>query len=150
MTELLKFLGDLGNKVPRQALAKGVRKGANNILREAKGDAPVYSGTMANSLKLKTEKGNTRKMKVVIDVMFDPALNGIMSKPVSKEGAGKYGGTPNSEGNYYYPASMEYGFRTAKGWQPGHYFMKQARDENDGVFPSIIEQALKDEIDRLG
>lgn len=148
MQQLLNFLGDLGDKAPRQALAKGVRKGANNILREAKGDAPVYSGTMASSLKLKTEKGNTKKLKVVIDIMFDPALTSVFQKSVEEPGI--YGGTPNSSGKYYYPGSMEYGFKTAKGWHQGHYFLKKARDDNDTNFGDTIEQALQDEIDRLG
>lgn len=142
MQELLKYLGDLGDKAPRQALAKGVRKGANNILRDAKGDAPIYSGTMANALKLKTEKGNTKKLKVVIDVGFDAGYT------YHFKGQDRH---PPSKTDYYYPASMEYGFRLKNGGRrDGHYFMKKARDDNDGVFTDIIEQALNDEIDRLG
>jgi hypothetical protein len=142
MQQLLTFLGDLGDKAPRQALAKGVRKGANNILRDAKGDAPVYSGTMQHSLKLKTETGNRKKLKVVIDVTFDSGYT------YHFKGQDR---TPPATTDYYYPGSQEYGFRTKNGgFVPGKYFMKKARDDNDGTFTDIVEQALNDEIDRLG
>lgn len=142
MTELLKYLGDVGDKAPRQALAKGVRKGANLILRDAKGDAPVYSGTMAHALKLKTETGNTKKLKVVIDVTFDAGYT-YHFKGQDRE--------PPAKTDYYYPASMEFGFRTKNGGhRAGHYFMKQARDDNDTTFYETVEQALSDELDKLG
>lgn len=146
--DLLKLLENCGDRVPRQALAKGTRKGANAILNEAKGLAPVYTGTLQHSLKLKTEKGNTRKLKVAIDVIFDPAYSYyFLSKPIHP---GIYGGTPNSSGLYYYPASQEYGFKTKYGYKPGEYFLREARDNNDEAFAMILEDALWAEIDRLG
>lgn len=148
MEQALNLLGDVADKAPRRALAKGVRKGANEILRDAKGKAPVHYGTMRDSLKLKTEKGNTKKLKVVIDVMFDPAMSFIFQK--SPIHPGLYGGKPNGSGLYYYPASMEYGYITAKGYEDGHYFLRDARDDNDTKFEQTVEQALWDEIDRLG
>lgn len=149
MQELLNYLSDMGERVPRQSLAKGVRKGTNQIMKDAKGDVPVLSGTLRNGIRTVTEKGNRNKLKVVMDVYFDPAMNSVFQKPV-KENPGKYGGKPNGSGMYYYPASMEFGFKTSKGWETGHYFMKYARDKNDTAFLNTIEQALNDEIDRLG
>lgn len=146
--ELLTLLGDMGDRVPRQALAKGVRKGANRVLSNAKGLAPVYTGTLQHSLKLKTEKGNTRKLKVVIDIMFDPAYNDHFQK--TPDNPGIYGGTPNDSGWYYYPGSQEYGFKTKNGYKPGLYFLREARDMEDQEFASILEEALQAEMDRLG
>jgi hypothetical protein len=147
MQELLEDLHDLSDKAPKAALSKGVRKGANKIMRDAKADVPVYSGTLRNSLKLKTEKGNRGMLKTVVDVMFDPAFNSVLQKHVNN--AGKYGGTPGPGNTYYYPASMEYGFRTGQGWSPGHYFLKHARDMNDQTFPDTIEEALNAELAKL-
>jgi hypothetical protein len=138
MKELLKFLGDLGDKAPRQALAKGVRKGANKILNDAKSYSTYKTGLMKSNLYLKTEKGNTRKLKVVIDVTWRPNVDEFVK--LSSNGV-----------RYYYPASQEYGFKTKNGgYKEGKYFLKKSRDTNDTQFFDTIEQALNDEIDRLG
>lgn len=142
MQDCLKYLGDISDKAPRQALAKGVRKGANKILKDAKADAPVYTGVMQKALKLQTEKGNTKKLKVVIDVTFDTGYT-YHFRGQDRE--------PPAKTNFYYPTPEEYGYKLKKGgYVPGHYFLKNARDTNDNSFPATVEQALNDEIDKLG
>lgn len=137
MQGLLRDLKEFGDKAPRRALAKGVRKGANKILSDAKGSSPVKTGLLKNNLYLKTESGNTRKLKVVIDVTWRGGIEDFV----------KY---ENGQ-RYYYPASQEYGFKTKNGgYVEGRYFLRDARDENDTQFADTVEQALADELNKWG
>ena len=50
----------------------------------------------------------------------------------------------------YYPASIEYGFKTKNGgYAPGFKFLNNALTDNKNQIEKVIIQTLTDEIDKL-
>jgi hypothetical protein len=71
-------------------------------------------------------------------------FNGIFQKDIKEKGI--YGGKKETG---YYPASMEYGFKTKKGQIGGHHFLEiVGRREESGIQDKMLEIISK-EIDKL-
>lgn len=152
--ELLNMVNQLG-QVPRRIVRSATRAGASLDLRAARAYAPIgygyiarkgqygETGALRSGIVLKEERTSSNG-KAVFDIRMNNAKNDIFQKPIKQPG--KYGGE-NSKG--YYPTSMEYGFKTAKGhWEGIHYLKNSADSNSDAVKQAIINKAL-DSIDQV-
>ncbi|ERM82385.1 hypothetical protein P872_18490 [Rhodonellum psychrophilum GCM71 = DSM 17998] len=66
--KLLEALRKMPDKIQDKVIRAGVRKGANSIKREAKTNAPVDSGLMKNSIKVKPARRSSKAGKFVMIV----------------------------------------------------------------------------------
>lgn len=105
-------------KLSKDQIADKIKASPQKILGKVRAAAPVRTGALREGMILSGKYENTSVPgKVVYDIYPDPAKNNIF---VKESKAGK---------RYYYPASMEYGFRIpAYGGKryPGKYFIKNA------------------------
>lgn len=115
---------DAMGTLPAKIVTAAARRGATVTRKAVKNSSamPENTGTMRKALRTKREKSRY-KGKKVYEVIFDPALNAYLQRPIKNPGeaGGKF---PKA----YYPASMEYGFLTrSKGggisYFPGFHFM---------------------------
>lgn len=124
-------------KLPASAVSGPAKKAATKIKRLAKMFAPVRSGTLRKGIVVRRRKERTRtRGKAVYDIWMDPEMNDVFAKHSS---AGK---------RYYYPGSMEYGFQTRLGKEPGRYFMKTAAEISEPVYQQLVLDEAKKAIDR--
>lgn len=130
MKELVDAVERLG-ALPQKCVTGAARKGANVVLKAARAKAPKKSGALRKGIKLKKERSRT-KGKAVFDVAMDPKKNDLFVK----EANGK---------RYYYPASMEYGFKLRGGGKrEGFHFLKSSADENTNqVERTMIEELAR-------
>lgn len=133
-------------KMKKKYLTKAAREGMAGPLRDAKASAPVgkgtkTSGTLKKSIKKKMETPNKRN-KAVYRLRYDPKYTPVFLKPTT----GVYGGkTPNA----YYPSSVEYGFKTAKGRVEGQYNMAKAVEKNEAKSAQKVVNSLNESLDQL-
>lgn len=93
-----------------------VRQSASGLLSIIRTGAPQRTGELRKGLiqSPQAERSATPG-KVVYDIYPDPAKNNVFAKYAR---SGK---------RYYYPASMEYGFRLVNGgYYPGKYYMRDS------------------------
>lgn len=136
VTELQRTLDDLG-KLPQRCVTKAANKGARELLRAIKAAAPVETGDLRRGIVVKPEKSK-RRGKKFYQVVFDYKMNDVFVK-YSKDGK-----------RYYYPSSMEYGFKTRDGgWTPGYRFMKKTADAQDTNVKTTMVRVLNEELDKL-
>jgi hypothetical protein len=145
LNELQKQFGDL-KKMPKKYLTKAAKAGVADPLKTAKANAPVgkrtaTKGMLKRGLYKKMETPNKRN-KTVYRVQWNPKYSNIYNKPSS----GKYGGTPPKA---YYPFSVEYGFKTAKGYKRGQYFVEKAIKQTQRNSLQKIVESLNDSITEL-
>mgnify|MGYP006872977164 CR=1 FL=1 len=111
-----------------------MRRTASGLVSVTRTAAPVYTGppkrgVVSGALRRGIVPSPLAERsavpgKVVYDVYMDSGMNDTFVK-YSKNGT-----------RYYYPASQEYGFRTAKGRKGGLYFM---RDTAVAYYPAVEE-----------
>jgi hypothetical protein len=138
-------------KVPQGAVTKAARTGMLIAYRSAKSNAKQVSpgkggqGNIRKGIIFHPEK--RKKGKKVYDIMMDPKMTPIFRKTTStglRRRNGKY-----EKGDYYYPASVEYGFITrGGGYKPGKYFLKRANAENKDKIINKIRSVLFKELDK--
>lgn len=134
--ELQKLIDEIG-RIPQRVVTKSARNGARVLHRAIKNAAPVDTGQLRKGIIVKPEKSRT-KGKKFFQVVMSEHMNDVFVK-YTKEGK-----------RYYYPASMEYGFRTRDGgYSPGHYFMKRSSDMLSSAVENRMLQTLADELDKL-
>lgn len=134
MDELLKTIKQL-EQLPNKCVSKAARAGAKIPLSAARSSAPFLTGELSSSIYLKAEK-TRKKGKKVFQVTFrsNPLLVRISAN-------GK---------RYYYPSSMEYGFKTKSGGKvQGLHYMRKAMDSNSGSIERTMVNVLANEIDKL-
>lgn len=130
--DIINGVNNLG-KLPTSSITGPVRKAATKTKKLARMFAPCRSGALRKGIVVRPKKERTRqKGKVVYDIWMDPGMTDIF---VRNTRAGK---------RYFYPGSMEYGFRTKFGKEPGHYFMKTAVE----VMEPVYEQFVIDDTNR--
>lgn len=141
---------DAMGTLPAKIVTAAARRGATVTRKAVKnsGAMPEDTGTMRKALRTKREK--TRyKGKKVYEVIFDPALNAYLQRPIKNPGEAG-GKSPKA----YYPASMEYGFLTrSKGggisYFPGFHFMAKegeaVRGEVRAEMARKFNEAIKKE-----
>lgn len=143
MDELIRQLRRV-EKVPKSVTSKAAREGIKEPLKEAKSNAPEYSGSLRNGIIKILEKSPRGKAKSVYRVVFDRAFNPIFQKPIANPGI--YGGKKPTG---YYPVSQEYGFKHKSGFEPGLYFVRDALENNQADSERKIVKRLVKEIDKL-
>jgi hypothetical protein len=141
LEELQRQFDRIG-KMPKKYLTKSAKAGIADPERQAKADAPVgKTGLLKKSIKKKMETPNKRN-KSVYRLRYDPKFTDDFLKPSS----GAYGGKPPKA---YYPASVEYGFKTKYGKVAGQYNMANAiKAHQSGSLKKIVD-SLNDSIDTL-
>jgi hypothetical protein len=129
-------------KMPKKHLTSAAKAGMKPILVDAKANAPIgETGVLKKSIKAIMETPNKRN-KTVYRAWYDPKYTDHFRKPTT----GVYGGrTPYA----YYPASVEYGFKTAKGKIKGQYSMNWAVQKNEQSSVQIVVDKLHEAIDEL-
>ncbi len=132
--EMFRKAGEL----PQKCVNKAAKKGIQIAKKSAKNGAWVdQTGYLRKAIKEKAEKTKT-KGKKVYDLWPDRSYNDVFVK-TSK--AGK---------RAYYPASIEYGFRTkGGGYVPGFKFLHNALTDNKSQIENVIVKTLADEVDKL-
>lgn len=132
--EMFRKAGEL----PQKCVNKAAKKGIQIAKKSAKNGAWVdQTGYLRKAIKEKAEKTKT-KGKKVYDLWPDPSYNDVFVK-TSKVGK-----------RAYYPASIEYGFRTkGGGYVPGVKFLHNALTDNKSQIENVIVKTLADEVDKL-
>jgi hypothetical protein len=153
--DISAYFKELG-KVPQKTVRKAAKKGATIVRNKVRSDIqlPVKYGWLRDGITIVEENvkrdstgksiGRNRTGKAGFEVTFDRAFNGIFQKDIKEKGI--YGGKKETG---YYPASMEYGFKTKKGQIGGHHFLEiVGRREESGIQDKMLEIISK-EIDKL-
>ena len=146
LEELQAQFGRIG-KMPKKYLTKSAKAGMADPLRQARTNAPVGKGTktsgnLKKSIKKKMETPNKRN-KAIYRLRYDPAFTPLFLKKSS----GKYGGKPPVA---YYPASVEYGFKTKGGKKiKGQFNMAKAIQQHQESSLQKVVDSLRDSIDQL-
>ena len=137
MEEAIKMIKDVG-ELPQKCVTKAAKKGIQIAKKDAKGGGWVdETGYLRKSIKEKAEKSKI-KGKKVYDLWPDPSMNDVFVK-ISKKGK-----------RAYYPASIEYGFKTKSGgYVPGFKFLHNSLTDNKSEIENTIVSVLSDEIDKL-
>lgn len=145
LEELQAQLERIG-KVPKKELTKAAKAASNITLKEARAKAPVGKntktrGTLKKSISRKMETPNKRN-KSVYRIQYSPKYTDTFLKPTT----GVYGGkTPHA----YYPASVEYGYKTKYGKTKGKFYMKKALEATEKSAGQTLVDSLTDSINKL-
>lgn len=151
MKELERSIKELG-KLPQKCVTKAAKKGATIALKAARAKSPVDTGNLKKGVILKGEKRSVAGKKVY-DVMMDPAMSDIYRKKTNsglrRKGGKKKDANTMIEGDYYYPASMEYGFFARDGsYVPGDHYMRKSITDHARVIEETMVDVLSKEIDK--
>lgn len=133
LNKLMKDIKKLEN-IPQKQITKGVRRGANVILKEARAIASQRkkTGKMSKKLTLKSERSKKRGKKVM-QVTYQKVEKFPEAVKITKDGT-----------RYYYPSSQNFGFRTRDGGKvDGLHFL-------EGAMQAKGKQAAKVMIDEIG
>lgn len=122
------------DKMPQKQITKGVRRGTNVILKEARARASErhITGKMSKKLTLKTERSRKRGKKVM-QVTYQKVDKFPEAVKITKDGT-----------RYYYPSSQNFGFDTRDG---GHV---DGLNFLGGAMQSKGKQAAKVIVDEIG
>jgi len=118
--ELQRKFKTLVGKVQKKIARKAIRAGAKIVLADAKNRAPVLSGKLKKSLKVKAIKRSRSTIGVLVQTGTREKLN-------IPEGS-----------KYYYPAAVEYGH----GGVAAKPFLRPALDTNADRALSTIQREL--------
>ncbi len=141
LEELQRQFNRIG-KMPKKYLTKSAKAGMADPERQAKADAPKgKTGNLKKSIKKKMETPNKRN-KAVYRLRYNPTMTPLFLKPSS----GAYGGKPPVA---YYPASVEYGFKTKSGKVAGQFNMAKAIQQHQESSLKKIVDSLNQSIDDL-
>ena len=142
---LEKSIKQLG-KLPQKCVTKAAKKGARIVQKEARNNSPDFNsiGYLKEGIILVGER-RKKKGKKVYQIVFDRDMNDIFRKDIKKPG--KYGGKNPTA---YYPASLEYGFKTGgeKGYVPGFRFMLKASEDKESETVKVITDTLINALDK--
>ncbi len=126
--ELLRKLEQFPRTVQRKLLRQAIRDGARPILAAAKANAPVLTGALKASLRLRVRKN------------VKPGVYAVQIQ------AGKYG---EFRGDQFYAAFLELGHRlghrrlgNSRAIVPANPFMRRAADMNKDRAARIVGESL--------
>lgn len=145
--EELQAQFDRVQKIPKKYLTKAAKEGMAGPLKDAKANAPVGKktetrGTLKKSIRQKMETPNKRN-KAIYRLRYDPKYTETFLKTAKRPGL--YGGKSPA----YYPASVEYGFKTKKGKVAGQYNMARAISKHNKDSLRKVIKSLDGSIDTL-
>lgn len=129
----VKKLFNQVENVSVKVLTKAAKTAAKIVLSHAKANAPIDTGNLKKSMKLKMER--RRKWKRVYDIKF-------VGENLAKES--------KSGKRSFYPASQEYGWIMKNGKKhPGKRFLRDAADKNRDTVNKTVLNVLGQELDKL-
>lgn len=133
------------DKIPKKVLTKAAKAGMKSPLAQAKVNAQRYkkTGTMAKGIKAKMETPNKKK-KSVYRINWDSKYSSVFIKR-AKKFPRLYGGKHPA----YYPQSVEWGYKSAKGKVQGKYFVRDAIEQHQQDSLQKIVDVLNDEITNI-
>lgn len=124
------------DKMPQKQITKGVRRGANVILKQARAMAPKLTGKLRKKLTLKPERG--KRGKKVMQVTFQSVEKFPEAVKIAKDGT-----------RYYYPSSQNFGFDTRDGgYVEGKHFLDGAMKSKSGEAARVIVNEIGKEIEK--
>lgn len=138
LRDLIRDIKKLEN-MPQKQITKGVRRGTNVILREARAIASKRrkTGKMAKKLTLKPERSRKRGKKVM-QVTYQKVEKFPEAVKIAKDGT-----------RYYYPASQNFGFRTRNGGRvEGLHFLTGAMENKGRQASKVIIEEIGKEIEK--
>lgn len=150
LEELERLIKDVGD-LPQKCVAAGARDGAKIALQAARNNAPVDLGNLKKGIIMKGERKSKRGKKVY-DIGMDPKMRDVFSRQTAtgKRRTVKNGKTTYKNGDYYYPASMEFGFMKKDGTKvPGHHFLRNSLTENKEAIEAKVLEKLNQMMDAL-
>lgn len=176
--EVTDFFVQLGN-VPQGSVKKAARTGAKIVQKKVPLNAktPKLHGHIKRSIiiveegkakrdriKAATGKGVRNKSGMAaFDVTFDPKFNNVFQKKIvqpAQKHNGKGSRFAKKPSNiYYYPASMEYGFRHLKKGstfknkkmdnEEGRHFLRDTARQEESHVQDVMLSVLNNDIDRI-
>jgi len=124
--ELQRKLKALDIKMQKKIIHKALRAAAKPILAQSKATAPVLSGRLKKSLKLRARRARR-------------GVFGVQVMTGTRQELGIPAGYP-----YYYPAAVEYGHARA----PAHPFLRPALEANRqkgiNIAANVIRQGIEE------
>lgn len=136
LNKLIKDISKL-DKMPQKQITKGVRRGTNVILKEARARAPKLTGKLRRKLTLKPEKSKKRGKKVM-QVTFQSVEKFPEAVKITKDGT-----------RYYYPSSQNFGFKTRDGGKvEGLHFLEGAMQAKSGQAARVMIDEIGKEIEK--
>ena len=118
--QLSRKLSRLDNKMQRSIVRKALRQAAAPVLGGAKALAPVLTGRMRDSLRIRASKGRRGTIGVVIETGKRDELG------ISKDD------------QYFYPTVIEYKYKS---------FMRASLDANQQAAFAIAKQFIKSQVE---
>lgn len=160
LEELVEML-DTMEKIPQKCVNTSARKGAMIIQKAVKPKLSTFlhsasnehgnrsKGNLKRGIVRKKEKAKRNQSKGVYDVVFDPSMTDVFRKDVKNKG--KFGGKNPTA---YYPASLEYGWKTGTGGSSGGHvegyrFLKDTANEKEHEVLTEMTKVLAEEIDKI-
>lgn len=138
LNKLMKDIKKLEN-MPQKQITKGVRRGTNVILKEARARARErrITGKMSKKLTLKAERSK-KKGKKVFQVTYPKVAKFPEAVKITKNGK-----------RYYYPSSQNFGFKTRNGGKvDGLKFLEGAMQSKSGQAARVIVDEIGKEIEK--
>lgn len=139
LNKLMKDIKKLEN-MPQKQITKGVRRGANVILHEARARASKrrVTGKMSKKLTLKSERSKKRGKKVM-QVTYQKVDKFPEAVKITKDGT-----------RYYYPSSQNFGFKTRDGRKKvdGLHFLEGAMQTKGNQAAKVIVDEIGKEIEK--
>ena len=147
-------------KFPKRKINQASNAGMKPVLAEAKKRAPKGEpseferlfgshvhrqyGALKKGITKALEKTKRSKAKAVYKIIWKD--NPIFVRPITKEGRGIYGGQSETG---FYPASVNFGFKSKYGYIKGQHFLEEALKNNEAKSQKIIVDRLMTELDKL-
>ena len=127
------------NRIAEAVMAPHVKTSADLLVSRLRPNAPSRTGALSRGIMVSpAPERSSDPAKVVYDIYFDPAMNETFVKK-TKDGK-----------RYYYPASQEYGFKTANGKRvPGRYYMRNTAVEFYGTHRDRMADGVNDILEEL-
>lgn len=125
-------------QISDRELAPTVQRSVDVLVHRARMAAPIDTGALRSGIiRSPGPERSSKTGKVVYDLYMDPGMNDTFVKYTK---AGK---------RYYYPSSMEYGFRLQRGGRySGKYFLRDSAiayaAEHAGRVVQLVENLIDD------
>jgi HK97 gp10 family phage protein len=133
--ELIRMIEKF-EKVPAKAMTQATKAGSMIVRQIAKSNAPKDSGKLIRAIKLKAEKRKTGKKVYQVKIVGDGFVK------FSKSGK-----------RSFYPASQEYGWKTASGKRiepKKKYYLTKAIQQNKKQIEQKIVTVLTNALKAIG
>ena len=153
LKELENNLKKIGG-MPKKFVAPAARAGAKIAHKTAKdkaGQLKERSGNLVNGIIMKGERKPAGMAKKVYDIKMDPKMTELFVRKTKSgmRGVNKNGARVYKEGDYYYPAALEFGWIKRNGEKhEGYHFLRDSLIEPRDAIEDAMLDKLSKEIDK--